>query len=116
MWFWVPATNRKKITNFNFLAKKGGLGLKIISSTVMWMVDSSVGGKTWVNVVRTSDKYLQKNAIGNFYAPSLVLMNLSLLDTLPQVEAINGFWEAIKMGLIWDRILFNFMSEPEIAA
>ena len=66
-------------------------------------MDSSVGGKTGVN------HELGKNMIGTFYQPSLVLVDVDTLKTLPQKEFSAGIAEIIKYGVIADKGLFDFL-------
>jgi 3-dehydroquinate synthase len=63
-------------------------------------VDSSVGGKTGVNL------RAGKNLVGAFYQPRLVLCDLDTLKTLPVREYVSGLAEVIKYGIIYDATLF----------
>lgn len=74
-----------------------------VPTTVVAMVDSSVGGKTGV------DHPLGKNLIGAFYQPKLVAMNLSLLRTLDDHNLRGGFAEVIKYGIIYDSKFFEWL-------
>jgi 3-dehydroquinate synthase len=74
-----------------------------IPTTLLSMVDSSVGGKTGVN------HPLGKNMIGAFYQPRLVLADIGLLKTLPQREISAGIAEIIKYGLISDYDFFVWL-------
>jgi 3-dehydroquinate synthase len=76
-----------------------------VPTTLLAMVDSSVGGKTGVN------HNLGKNMIGAFHQPKLVFMDLDTLKTLPKDEFIAGMAEVIKYGVIWDRELFDFLDK-----
>ncbi|MFQ3200335.1 MAG: 3-dehydroquinate synthase [Zhongshania sp.] len=76
-----------------------------IPSTLLSMVDSSVGGKTGVN------HSLGKNMIGAFHQPNCVVADLSLLDTLPDREFAAGMAEVIKYGLICDAPFFEWMEK-----
>ena len=67
-----------------------------IPTTVMAMVDSSVGGKTGVNPA------LGKNMIGAFINPICVLIDIDSLKTLPDREFASGIAEVVKYGLIRD--------------
>jgi 3-dehydroquinate synthase len=67
-----------------------------IPTTIVSQVDSSVGGKTGVNVVEG------KNLLGSFHQPSLVLIDPETLKTLPDREYREGFAEAIKHAAIRD--------------
>ena len=74
-----------------------------IPTSLLAQVDSSVGGKVAVNHPRG------KNIIGAFYQPQLVLIDLSVLKTLPPRELRAGMAEVIKYGIIWDKDLFSFL-------
>lgn len=71
-----------------------GIDFVQIPTTLLAQVDSSVGGKTAIN------HPLGKNMVGTFYQPKMVLIDLSLLKTLPQREYISGLAEVIKYGFI----------------
>src|SRR5512147_1202872 len=72
-------------------------------TTLLAMVDSSVGGKTGVNHA------MGKNMIGAFYQPKKVLMDLDVLRSLPQEEFLAGMAEVIKYGVIWDASFFEYL-------
>ncbi len=74
-----------------------------IPTTLLSMVDSSVGGKTAI------DSKYGKNLIGAFHQPSLVLIDSIFLSTLPKRQIKNGLIEAIKMFLTNDSEMFNFV-------
>ena len=74
-----------------------------IPTTLLSLVDSSVGGKTAIN------HPLGKNMIGAFYQPKLVLADISTLDTLPDRELKAGLAEVIKYGLIRDPEFFVWL-------
>lgn len=80
-------------------------GVKFIQipTTLLSMVDSSVGGKTGVN------HRLGKNMIGAFYQPQAVLADVAVLDTLPPRELSAGLAEVIKYGLICDRPFIDWL-------
>ncbi len=80
-----------------------------IPTTIVAQVDSSVGGKTGVNHA------LAKNIIGAFHQPSAVLIDMTLLDTLPDRELRAGLAEAIKHGMIADAALFDYMEQNAAA-
>ncbi len=76
-----------------------------VPTTVVAMVDSSVGGKTGV------DHPLGKNLIGAFYQPKLVAVDSSLLGTLDLHNVQGGFAEVIKYGVIRDADFFAYLEE-----
>lgn len=67
-----------------------------IPTTLLAMVDSSVGGKTAI------DSPLGKNLIGAFWQPERIFIDVKFLETLPEREFINGMAEVIKTAAIWD--------------
>ena len=78
-------------------------GIKFIQipTTLLAMVDSSVGGKTAIDIPAG------KNLVGAFYQPSLVLCDYETLDTLPDNIFADGCAEVIKYGIINDKPLFE---------
>lgn len=78
-----------------------GIDLLQIPTTLLSMIDSSVGGKTGVNTA------FGKNLVGSFYQPAGVLIDVATLKTLPRREVTAGFCEAIKQGAISGRPLFD---------
>uniref|UniRef100_A0A7S2FHC5 3-dehydroquinate synthase n=1 Tax=Octactis speculum TaxID=3111310 RepID=A0A7S2FHC5_9STRA len=82
-----------------------GVNFIQIPTSVMAMVDSSVGGKTGVN------HPLGKNMIGAFHQPQCVMIDIDILGTLPDRELCSGFSEVIKYGLIRDTQLFEWLEE-----
>jgi len=80
-----------------------GLQFGFVPTTLLAQVDASVGGKNGLNFQG------YKNLIGTFTQPEFVLIDVSLLSTLPRRALGCGFAEAIKHGAIADRVLFAFM-------
>ncbi|WZN66470.1 3-dehydroquinate synthase [Chloropicon roscoffensis] len=93
------------MTGFAASAFQRGVHFIQVPTTVMAMVDSSVGGKTGVN------HPLGKNMIGAFYQPNCVLIDTLALRSLPNRETASGVSEIIKYGLIWDADLFKWLEE-----
>jgi 3-dehydroquinate synthase len=77
-----------------------GIPFVQMPTTLLAQVDSSVGGKTGVNL------RAGKNLVGAFYQPRLVLCDLDTLKTLPEREFRAGLAEVIKYGVIYDATLF----------
>lgn len=87
-----------------------GLRLVQIPTTLLAMVDSSVGGKVGVDLPQG------KNLVGAFKQPALVLIDPIVLTTLPQVERRAGMAEVIKHGLLADEALLDpELHQPERA-
>jgi 3-dehydroquinate synthase len=78
-----------------------GIDFYQVPTTLLAMVDSSVGGKTGINIPAG------KNLVGAFHQPRGVFIGTSLLRTLPTREFAAGMAEVIKYGLLGDRELFN---------
>lgn len=81
-----------------------GVTVVQIPTSTMAMLDSSVGGKTAINVPAG------KNLIGAFHQPRLIIADPHVLHSLSHREIVEGLAEAIKMGIIRDAGLFQFMS------
>lgn len=80
-----------------------GVSLVQVPTTLVAQVDSSVGGKTGVNLPEG------KNLVGAFYPAKLVLVDPEALRTLPEREFRGGLAEVIKYGVIADSKLFSFV-------
>ena len=76
-----------------------------VPTTLLAQVDSSVGGKTGVNLPEG------KNLVGSFHHPLAVFADIDVLGTLPDRELRAGLMESIKAGIIRDRALVRFMEE-----
>ena len=85
-----------------------GVDFYNIPTTVLSQVDSSIGGKTAVNLDGI------KNIVGAFYQPKKVLIDLDLLDSLPARQISNGLAEAVKMALTSDAELFELFEKGNI--
>jgi 3-dehydroquinate synthase len=93
------------MTGFAAACYQRGVDFIQIPTTLLSMVDSSVGGKTGVN------HELGKNMIGAFYQPQAVIADIALLKTLPSRELSAGLAEVIKYGLICDYDFFEWIEE-----
>ncbi|BAI79944.1 3-dehydroquinate synthase [Deferribacter desulfuricans SSM1] len=82
-----------------------GINFVQVPTTLLSMVDSSVGGKTGINFHDT------KNLIGAFKQPIEVVIDTSFLDTLPEVEYQNGLAEVLKYGLMFDKQFADFLND-----
>jgi 3-dehydroquinate synthase len=76
-----------------------------VPTTLLAQVDSSIGGKTGVNLVAG------KNLIGSFHHPQAVFADTDLLGTLPPAQLRAGLQESIKAGVIYDAKLFRYMEK-----
>ena len=93
------------MTGFAAASYQRGVNFIQVPTTLLSMVDSSVGGKTGVN------HPLGKNMIGAFYQPQAVVADIALLSTLPQREISAGLAEVIKYGLICDYEFFVWIEK-----
>lgn len=81
-----------------------GISWSIIPTTLLSMVDASIGGKTAIN------SKAGKNLIGAFHKPVNVWLNVNFLDTLPEEELINGYGEVIKYAFL-DKEIASHLTE-----
>ena len=90
-----------------FVASTWMRGVRFIQvpTTVLACVDSSVGGKTGINISAG------KNLVGSFYHPSLVLIDANMLKTLPDREFFSGVAEIVKHSLLFDSDMFKYLEE-----
>ena len=84
-----------------------GIAVVQVPTSLLAMVDASMGGKTGVNHPKG------KNLIGAFHQPKLVLIDSQVLETLPVREFRAGVSEVIKYGVIWDEPLFETLEAAE---
>ncbi len=80
-----------------------GLDFFLIPTTLLSQVDSSIGGKNGINT------FYGKNLIGTFYQPKEVLIDISVLKSLPKKEIRSGYAEIIKHALIKDYAFFSWL-------
>ena len=81
-----------------------GIPVVQVPTSLLAMVDSSVGGKTGVDVA------MGKNLIGAFHPPLLVVADPEVIETLPPVERAQGLIEAVKHGAIMDSAYFEVLA------
>jgi 3-dehydroquinate synthase len=86
-----------------------GVRLVQVPTTLVAQVDSSVGGKTGVNLPEG------KNLVGAFYSPKAVIADSDMLATLPHREYRSGLYEIVKYGAIADAELFRFLERHMLA-
>ena len=84
---------------------KRGLPIVQLPTTLLAQADSAVGGKTAI------DAFGQKNLVGMFHQPSLVIADVSLLDTLDPRQLRAGYAEVVKYGLIRHEALFEWLED-----
>ncbi|MGA8222914.1 MAG: 3-dehydroquinate synthase [Candidatus Acidiferrales bacterium] len=82
-----------------------GVRIVHVPTTLVAQVDSSIGGKTGVDLPEG------KNLIGAFYPPRLVIADPDVLGTLPHQQFRSGLYEVVKYGVIADRELFEFLEQ-----
>ena len=92
------------ITGFVAATYLRGIAYMQIPTTLLAMVDSSVGGKTAI------DLPAGKNLVGAFYQPSAVLCDVDALSTLPDQIFRDGCAEVIKYGILYDESLFEHLN------
>ncbi len=93
------------ITGFLAAIYMRGIRFVQVPTTLLAQVDSSVGGKTGVNLGAG------KNLVGSFHHPLAVLADIDTLGTLPARELRAGLQESVKAGVIRDAALFHYMEE-----
>lgn len=96
------------LSGFAASAYMRGIDFYNVPTTLLSQIDSSIGGKTAVNFGGV------KNVVGAFYQPKKVLIDPSLLKTLPQRQISSGLAEAVKMALTSDEELFRIFETEDI--
>ena len=92
------------LTGFAAATYMRGIDYVQVPTTLLAMVDSSIGGKTGVDIPEG------KNLVGAFHLPSQIVCNVGFLATLPEREMKNGFAELIKTAILFDPELFAALS------
>jgi 3-dehydroquinate synthase len=82
-----------------------GISYVQVPTTLLAQVDSSVGGKTGVNLPQG------KNLVGAFFQPGLVFVDVDFIQTLPEREFLTGLAEVIKYGIIRDHEFFKYLED-----
>lgn len=82
-----------------------GISYVQVPTTLLAMVDSSVGGKVGVN------HDVGKNMIGAFHQPAAIIMNTNFLETLPKEELICGIGEIVKYAVLSGEMFFDFLEK-----
>ncbi|MDI6783574.1 MAG: 3-dehydroquinate synthase [bacterium] len=93
------------LTGFVAATYLRGIPFIQIPTTLLAQVDSSIGGKVGVNLPEG------KNLVGSFYQPNLVIIDPTVLQTLPDRELHAGLAEVIKYGVIYDSSFFNWLEK-----
>ncbi len=93
------------LTGFLASSYMRGIPFVQVPTSLLAQVDSSVGGKTGVDIPEG------KNLVGAFYQPKAVYIDTSLLETLPPEELLGGLAEVIKHGVIRDGGFFDFLRD-----
>ncbi|MGZ5967409.1 MAG: 3-dehydroquinate synthase [Polyangiales bacterium] len=96
------------LTGFAAATLLRGIRFVQVPTTLLAMVDASVGGKTAV------DRPQGKNLVGAFHQPSLVVADTELLETLPERELRGGMAEVVKTALIGDPALFELLENTSL--
>ena len=89
------------VAGFTAAVYQRGIRFIYAPTTLLSQVDSSVGGKTGINLPTA------KNFVGSFHQPSGILTDVATLKTLPRRELTSGIFECIKQGAVGSRKLFN---------
>lgn len=90
------------LVGFAAAVLRRGVRFVQIPTSLLAQVDSSVGGKTGINAPQG------KNLIGAFHQPSLVLADISVLNSLPDRDFLAGYGEVVKYGLLGDAAFFDW--------
>jgi len=87
-----------------------GVSIVHVPTTLLAMVDAAIGGKTGINTEAG------KNLVGAFHQPLAVLIDLAMLETLPQGELVAGMAEVVKAGFIADPVILDLIeADPQAA-
>ena len=89
------------LTGFAAATYMRGIDFIQVPTTLLAMVDSSIGGKTGVDIPEG------KNLVGAFHLPKRIIRDMKFLETLPEKEMKNGLAEMIKTAILFDREMFD---------
>jgi 3-dehydroquinate synthase len=98
------------LTGFAAGILKRGIAFAQVPTTLLSQVDSSVGGKTAINISAG------KNLVGVFHQPKIVLADTDVLGTLPRRELLAGYAEVMKAGLLGDADYFAWLEQNAVRA
>lgn len=95
-----------------FVAATWLRGVRVVQvpTTLLGMVDAAVGGKTGINTLEG------KNLVGAFHEPAGVLVDLEVLETLPERDVVAGLSEVVKCGFIADPVILDLVERDPSAA
>ena len=93
------------LTGFAAATYMRGIGFVQVPTTLLAMVDSSIGGKTGVDIPEG------KNLVGAFHLPKEIIRDVGFLETLPEREMKNGLAEMIKTAVLFDPKMFGELME-----
>lgn len=96
------------ITGYVASIYKRGIQLALVPTTILSLVDAAIGGKNGI------DCGPYKNMVGTVYQPELILFDYQFLNSLPEVEWINGFAEIIKHACIKSKPMFDVLVQHDI--
>lgn len=82
-----------------------GISVVHVPTTLLGMVDASIGGKTGINTLEG------KNLVGSFYDPKAIIVDLDALESLPKIELGSGFAEIVKCGFIADPEILDLIRD-----
>ncbi|MEO6219922.1 MAG: 3-dehydroquinate synthase family protein, partial [Ginsengibacter sp.] len=96
------------ITGFVASVYMRGLRFGFVPTSILAMVDASIGGKNGIDVG------VYKNLVGVIRHPEFLLYDYAFLETLPDVEWVNGFAEIIKHACIKEKVMFSFLEQNSL--
>jgi len=96
------------LTGFAAATFMRGIDFYQIPTTLLGMIDSSIGGKTGINLKEG------KNMVGAFHQPKAIFIDIDCLNTLPKKQFTAGMAEIIKYGLLGDKELFEYLEKDSV--